>query len=95
MQRKDGSWGGVILFDITPGFAIHGGIMSQNAQTSPPITGAFDIRGTVIWLDPNEPRQVEQLNYYKGAYLTLGDGPYAGSGKKDCLLRLTYSRCGL
>jgi hypothetical protein len=77
VQRKDGSWASVILFDITRGLAVHGGHMALNAHTALPIgAGVTDVTTTVIVLDFNEPRQPEQTNYYKGAYLLVADGPF-------------------
>lgn len=84
VQRKDGSWSSIILFDITRGLAVHGGRMSANAHTAAPIgQGITDVTTTVILLDINsEPRQPEQTNYYKGAYLMIVDGPYADQERK-------------
>jgi hypothetical protein len=76
VQRKDGSWGSVILFDVTRGLAVHGGRMSDNAHTQPPIPGVTGGPTTVIILAIDEPRQPEQTNYYMGAFLMIADGPF-------------------
>jgi len=83
VQRRDGSWGAIILFDITRGLAVHGGYMALNAHTAGPLgAGITDVNTTVIVLDFNEPRQPEQTNYYRGAYLLIADGPFADQERK-------------
>jgi hypothetical protein len=83
VQRRDGSWGAVILFDITRGLAVHGGYMSANAHTAGPLgAGITDVNTTVIVLDINEPRQAEQTNYYRGAYLLIADGAFHDQERK-------------
>lgn len=82
VQRKDGSWASVILFDITRGLAVHAGTMSATAHTAAPIQGVTEVTTTVIVLDFNEPRQGEQTNYYKGAYLMVVNGPFADQERK-------------
>jgi hypothetical protein len=83
VQRKDGSWASIILYDITPGLAVHAGVMSIGAHTAEPLgAGITDVTTTVIVLDFNEPRQAEQTNYYKGAYLMVVNGPFADQERK-------------
>jgi hypothetical protein len=82
VQRKDGSWGSVILFDIVRGLAVHGGRMSLGAHTATPIPAITEVNTTVIVLDFNEPQQAGQTNYYTGAYLMVVDGPFADQERK-------------
>lgn len=77
VQRKDGSWGSIIIFDISPGLAVHGGFMQFDAHTALPIPGATEVTTTIIVLNyAEEPRTGEQTNYYKGAFLMVADGPF-------------------
>lgn len=83
VQRKDGSWGSVIRFDVTPGLAVHSGFMTQTAFTAPPLGGGVtEVTTTVIVMDVLEPRQPDQNNYYRGAYLMVTDGPFQGYERK-------------
>jgi hypothetical protein len=83
VQRRDGSWGAIILFDITRGLAVHGGYMALNAHTAGPLgAGITEVTTTVIVLDFNEPRQAEQTNYYRGAYLLIADGAFHDQERK-------------
>jgi hypothetical protein len=75
VQRKDGSWGSVVLFDVTPGLAVHAGVVRADSIVAAPIEG---IPTTGITLDFTEPSIPEQANYYLGAYLMVIDGPLAG-----------------